>query len=73
MLLLLTGGSNNQKYMKKFEEEIKRYNIEISASYQCRGYDTFGIFKIIGGIAKGHPNDADIAEASDIMKKWLIS
>ena len=30
-------------------------------AYGCLGFDTFGPFKLIGGIAKGHPNDEDIA------------
>ena len=32
-------------------------------TYQCLGYDTFGPFKLIGGIAKGHPNEDEIAAA----------
>ncbi|MGB3985262.1 MAG: flavodoxin, partial [Limnochordia bacterium] len=32
-------------------------------TYGCRGFDTFGPFKLVGGIAKGHPNENDIAGA----------
>lgn len=32
-------------------------------TYQCLGFDTFGPFKVVGGIAKGHPNEDDIAGA----------
>lgn len=32
-------------------------------AYQCLGYDTFGPFKLFGGIAKGHPNEDEIAAA----------
>lgn len=32
-------------------------------TYQCLGYDTFGPFKAIGGIAKGHPNEKEIKGA----------
>lgn len=28
--------------------------------YGCRGFDTFGPFKLIGGIAKGHPTQNEI-------------
>lgn len=31
--------------------------------YFCRGFDTYGPFKLIGGIAKGHPNADEIAGA----------
>ena len=32
-------------------------------SYHSLGFDTFGPFKAVGGIAKGHPNDKEIAGA----------
>ena len=28
--------------------------------YYCQGFDTFGPFKLIGGIAKGHPTEREI-------------
>jgi flavodoxin len=37
-------------------------------SYGCRGYDTFGHLKLIGGIAKGHPDEKDIAGAIEFIK-----
>lgn len=33
--------------------------------YGCRGFDTFGPFKLIGGIAKGHPTQNEIDGAVD--------
>lgn len=32
-------------------------------SYHCKGFDTFGPFKIVGGIAKGHPTKEEIDAA----------
>ena len=40
-------------------------------AYQCLGYDTFGPFKVIGGIAKGHPNKDEIASAVKFYQKIL--
>ena len=31
--------------------------------FGCKGYDTFGPFKLVGGIAKGRPNEADLEQA----------
>ena len=31
-------------------------------------YDTFGSFKLIGGIAKGHPAEEDIKNAVEFVK-----
>ena len=40
-------------------------------TYFCKGFDTYGPFKLFGGIAKGHPNNDDINGAlkfySDIL------
>ena len=32
---------------------------------QVIGFDTFGPFKLIGGVSKGHPDEKDIAAAVD--------
>ena len=34
-------------------------------AYQCKGYDTYGPFKLVGGIAKGHPTEEEISAAVD--------
>ena len=31
--------------------------------YHCQGFDTFGPFKLVGGIAKGHPTEDEISGA----------
>ena len=31
----------------------------------CRGFDTFGPFKLVGGIAKGHPDADDLKAAAE--------
>lgn len=36
---------------------------ECLGTYFCKGFDTFGPFKLLGGIAKGHPTDEEIAGA----------
>ena len=35
----------------------------VLGEFGCRGYDTFGPFKLVGGIAKGHPDAADLENA----------
>lgn len=37
-------------------------------TYYCKGFDTFGPFKLIGGISKGHPSDKEIADAIEFYK-----
>lgn len=36
-----------------------------------KGYDTFGPFKLIGGIAKGHPDEKDLAGAVEFYQNII--
>ena len=46
-------------YFDAIRKISKAKNCVELGAYQCLGYDTFGPFKAIGGIAKGHPNEKD--------------
>ena len=35
----------------------------VLGAFSCKGYDTFGPFKLVGGIAKGHPDERDLENA----------
>ena len=38
-------------------------NCPVLGEFSCKGYDTFGPFKLVGGIAKGHPDEKDPEKA----------
>lgn len=46
---------------------------QMLGTYGCPGFDTFGPFKLVGGIAKGRPNDEDIAEAVKFFMEITMS
>lgn len=37
--------------------------------FSCKGFDTFGLFKLIGGISKGHPDKNDLDNAKTFLKE----
>ena len=37
--------------------------------YQCHGFDTYGPFKLVGGIQKGHPDEKEIRDAVEFYKE----
>lgn len=41
--------------------------------YQSLGFDTFGPFKLLGGIAKGHPDTKDIADAVNFYREVVAA
>ena len=42
---------------------MKEKKTDIIGKFGCKGYDTFGPFKLVGGIAKGHPDEKDLEAA----------
>lgn len=58
------GGSNSTKAI---EEIVQEKSAQIVGSFGCKGYDTFGPFKLVGGICKGHPDETDLKNACDFF------
>lgn len=69
-LICTHGGS---AAFSSIEAILKNKRCSITDRFSCKGYDTFGPFRLIGGIAKGHPDDKDIKAVLDfydgIIKK----
>ncbi|NLM06823.1 MAG: flavodoxin, partial [Tissierellia bacterium] len=59
VFIIYTCGLPFFNYAKSLEEIFKSRGIKYLGKFVCRGYDTFGPFKYIGGLAKGHPNEED--------------
>ena len=64
-----TSGQGKVKYNNTIEQKLKEKGFEVVGSFACKGYDTFGPFKLIGGIAKGRPNENDIQKAKEFAEK----
>ena len=60
---LYTHGAPVGGFLKSIREIAEKKHCRELGSYHCLGYDTFGPFKMIGGIAKGHPSEEEIAGA----------
>ena len=66
--LLYTYGAKRDSYTKKIKEVIQQKGSTVIGSYGCPGFDTFGPFKLVGGISKGHPNADEIDDAVKFVK-----
>lgn len=60
VFFLYTYGAEKKGYTKAITEAVSKHNAQIVGEYGCFGFNTFGPFKLIGGIAKGHPDQADL-------------
>ena len=43
-------------------------NCRFVGQYICNGFDTFGPFKLVGGLKKGHPDAEDIRKAVEFYE-----
>ena len=59
------GGNDSGKYASSVSAKAAARGCKVLGVYGCRGFDTFGPFKLIGGIVKGHPTQNEIDGAVD--------
>ena len=64
-LICTYGGSENYK---SIEQILAKKHASVIGKFGCKGYDTFGPFKLVGGIAKGHPDEEDMKNAVNFVK-----
>lgn len=63
VFFIYTYGAKMNGYTKAIREALTGANANILGEYGCLGFNTFGPFKLIGGIAKNHPNRSEIESA----------
>jgi flavodoxin len=63
VFFLYTCGTKKATYCNAARKIAQMKKATILGEYGCRGYDTFGPFKLIGGISKGHPDETDLENA----------
>lgn len=63
------GGFYLNRYSRNLKRKLSNKGFEVIAEFSCRGWDTFGPFKIIGGLAKGRPSEKDLEQAKLFAEK----
>jgi flavodoxin len=53
------GGWN-----KNFQAMLQAKGFAVVGGFQCEGFDTWGPFKLFGGLCKGRPNEKDLDRAA---------
>lgn len=69
VFLLYTYGVKKEGYTKAIEEIIMKKSANLAGEYGCLGFNTFGPFKLIGGLAKGHPDESELSNAVRFFEK----
>ena len=60
---LYTHGAPKGDFLKSVRPVAAQKHCREIGSWHCQGFDTFGPFRLLGGIAKGHPTKEETAEA----------
>ena len=63
VFFVYTYGGAKGKGAKAMAEIAQAKGCPVLGEFSCKGYDTFGPFRLVGGIAKGHPNLRDLEKA----------
>ena len=68
-----TGSFDNFKSHKQIDKILEAKGYTVLPGFTCKGYNTFPLFKPLGGLAKGHPNEEDFTKAKKEMTRLLES
>ncbi len=67
-VFFLATSAMNKDMSKAMETLTEGKNAQILGTYACRGYNTFGPFKLVGGTSKGHPDEEDVRKALEFFE-----
>ncbi|MBI5679626.1 MAG: flavodoxin family protein [Methanobacterium sp.] len=56
------------KFNDLLKNELSKKGFEILGEFNCKGFDTWGPFKLIGGLNKGKPDEEDLKNAAEFAK-----
>ncbi len=68
VFFIATAGNTNKGNFKSIEAIANEKKCNVVGKFQCKGFDTYGPMKLIGGINKDRPNEEDLKSAVDFYK-----
>ena len=71
VFFVYTYGGAKGTGAKAVAEVAREKDCPILGEFSCKGFDTFGPFKLVGGIAKGHPDRKDLENARAFYREMV--
>ena len=68
VFFIATAGNPTKNCFNSIAEVTESKSCKKLGRYICKGFDTYGPFKLVGGLQKGHPTDEEIQAAVDFYK-----
>lgn len=69
--IISTGGYGDDKQHPRLKEKLESKGMKVLGGFSCKAWDTYGPFKLMGGINKGRPNEDDLRKAREYAKELL--
>lgn len=69
VFFVYTYGGAKGNGAKSVAEIASKKGCPVLGEFSCKGYDTFGPFRLVGGIAKGHPDERDLENARKFYRE----
>ena len=73
LFFIYTAGAGNAGFEKTLRKKTEQSGKICMGIFGCKGFDTFGPLKLIGGLNKGRPNEDDFKNAIDFFGKNIIN
>lgn len=71
VFFVYTYGVAKGKGASELVKIAQERDAALLGEYSCKGYDTFGPFKLVGGAAKGHPTAQELEQARTFYHSLL--
>ena len=68
VFFIATAGNPMERNFNSIADICRDKKCNERGRFQCKGFDTYGPFKLIGGIQKGHPDEVDLKAAVEFYK-----
>ncbi len=68
---LYTCGMCKEKMGEEIQQIAEERQCTFVGKFGCKGYNTYGPWKVIGGINKVHPDDTDISNGARFLEGLL--
>jgi flavodoxin len=53
------------------KRKLSKAGFDTIGEFNCAGYDTFGLLRLVGGLNRGRPNEADLARAGAFARSLV--
>ena len=61
--VMYTCARDQERYGKEIQKLAEKKGSRYLGKYACKGYNTYGPWKMIGGMNKGHPDEKELQAA----------